>query len=99
MLEPRAGGEDLDVRQDDLRRHVLGLRRRALRRDDVNVRAAKNVAADADDLIDSDRHGALARRDDWRQAAAGLLRRQLARQNRLVATRAVDDASGHWGGL
>ncbi len=93
LLHPRAGGQHLDVGEDDLGGHVDGIVGRARRRQHVDARAGQNVAGDADDLVHAHRHGAHALGNHRRQARAGFLRGQLGRQDRLVLDDADDDAA------
>ena len=93
LLEPRAGGHDLDVREDHLGRHVGVGVGRARGGEHVDARAGQDVAGDADHFVDAHRQRAHAVGNHRRQADAGFLRRQLRRQHDLVLDHRADHAA------
>jgi len=67
-VEPGAGRQYLDIRQDELRRGVRELTRWAGRGQDVYVRARQDIPCDADHLVHPHRDRPHPRRNAWRQS-------------------------------
>ena len=92
LLEPRAGGQHLDVGQHDLRGRVFRTVGWTRGDDDVDMRPREDVTGHTDHFVHPDRHRAFAA-GMIGGSPLPLLGCQLARQNRLVADDRVNQAA------